>query len=53
MKLPVNIIEYVVVHELAHIEEKNHSKNFWALVEEFLPNYKAVVKELREFERVL
>lgn len=53
MKLPLHIIEYVVVHELAHIQEKNHSTNFWALVEEFLPNYKALVKELREFERVL
>ena len=52
MKLPLHIIEYVVVHELAHIEEKNHSTNFWALVEEFLPNYQALVKELREFERV-
>ena len=53
MKLPKHLIEYVVVHELAHIKEKNHSKNFWALVEEFLPNYKVLVKELREFERLL
>ncbi len=53
MKLPQSLVEYVVVHELAHIKEKNHSKNFWALVEQFLPNYKALVKELREFERLL
>ena len=53
MKLPKHLIEYVVIHELAHIKEKNHSKNFWALVEKFLPNYKALVKELREFERLL
>jgi predicted metal-dependent hydrolase len=53
MKLPLEIVEYVVVHELAHIKEKNHSKNFWAVVEEFLPNYKELVQELREFESVL
>ena len=53
MKLPLSVIEYVVVHELAHIKEKNHSKDFWAVVEEYLPNYKELVKELREFERVL
>lgn len=53
MKLPLYMIEYVVVHELAHIKEKNHSKNFWALVEKSLPNYKTVVTELREFERGL
>ena len=53
MKLPLSVVEYVVVHELAHIKEKNHSKNFWAVVEEFLPNYKELVKELREFERVI
>ena len=53
MKLPLYIIEYVVVHELAHIKEKNHSINFWALVEKFLPNYKELVKELREFESLI
>jgi predicted metal-dependent hydrolase len=52
-KLPLPIVEYVVVHELAHIKEKNHSKNFWALVEEFLPNYRMLVKELREFEKLI
>ena len=53
MKLPLPLVEYVVVHELAHIEQKNHSKNFWALVEEHLPNYRALVKELREFESLI
>jgi len=52
-KLPLPIVEYVVVHELAHIKEKNHSKNFWAIVEEFLPNYRTLVKELREFEKLI
>jgi predicted metal-dependent hydrolase len=35
-----DFIEYVVVHELAHIRHKNHSKDFWAEVEKYLPDYK-------------
>jgi len=33
-------VEYVVVHELAHIRHKNHSSAFWAEVEKFLPDFK-------------
>ncbi len=39
-KFPVFIAEYVVIHELAHIKHKNHSKKFWDLVNEFCPDYK-------------
>jgi len=39
-KFPIEITEYVVVHELAHIKHKNHSKKFWSLVELYCPNYK-------------
>jgi predicted metal-dependent hydrolase len=53
MKLPLDMMEYVVVHELAHIEHKNHSKRFWTLVEFYLPNYKKTVKELRVLEKEL
>ena len=53
MKLPLPIINYVVVHELAHIKEKNHSKNFWAVVEKYLSNYQEIRYALREFERII
>ena len=39
-KFPIEIAEYVVVHELAHIKHKNHSRKFWDLVEVYCPNYK-------------
>ena len=40
-------VEYVVVHELSHSCYKNHSKQFWNLVEKYIPNYKQIRKELR------
>jgi len=36
---PLEIIDYVVVHELIHLEEKNHSSKFWSKVRILLPNY--------------
>lgn len=36
---PISIIEYVIVHELCHLVHPNHSKQFWNLVEEMLPDY--------------
>ena len=48
-KAPLACIEYVVVHELCHIRHKNHSKAFWQLVEELMPDYKRHRTSLKEF----
>ena len=44
---PYEAIEYVCVHELAHLTEMNHSKKFWAIVEKYLPDYKERKKLLK------
>lgn len=49
MKFPLKIMQYVVIHELSHIKHKNHSKNFWSLVEKYCPNYKQIEKEFKNF----
>lgn len=45
---PPNILDYVVVHELCHRKEMNHSPRFWALVESVMPEYKEYRKWLKE-----
>jgi predicted metal-dependent hydrolase len=45
---PVDEIDYVVVHELAHIEHHDHSRAFWARVGEIMPDYKAKRQWLKE-----
>ena len=49
MKFPIELMEYVVIHELAHIEHKNHSKDFWNLVKEYCPDYKQREKLFKNF----
>lgn len=45
-QLPIELVEYVVVHELCHLQEMNHSYKFWNLVKNILPNYKVLKKTL-------
>ena len=45
--LPKHIADYIIVHELCHLKEFNHSQKFWNLVAETIPNYLDIRKELR------
>jgi len=45
---PDEVLEYVCIHELAHLIEINHSKNFWTLIETALPDYKEKEQWLKE-----
>jgi len=45
--LPVDVIDYIIVHELMHLVEFNHSKRFWQLVGEAIPRYDEHRKWLR------
>lgn len=47
MLTPPEIIDYVVVHELCHRKQMNHSKDFWKEVEKILPDYKESVSWLK------
>lgn len=47
MRYPDEAIDYVVLHELAHTRHHDHSKNFWKLVEKYMPDYKERKKLLR------
>jgi predicted metal-dependent hydrolase len=44
------LIDYVVVHELAHLLEMNHSERFWSLIAGILPDYESRKKRLRELQ---
>jgi predicted metal-dependent hydrolase len=48
--VPIRILDYVVVHELCHLKELNHSTRFWNEVGKLLPSYKSDRKWLRENE---
>jgi predicted metal-dependent hydrolase len=45
--LPEKFLDYVVVHELCHLKEFNHSERFWNLVAVAIPDYKSIRKEIR------
>ncbi len=47
MNYDFDVIDYVILHELAHTKIKNHSKDFWSEVEKYCPNYKELRKKLK------
>lgn len=46
---PPEIVDYIIVHELAHLKHPNHSRAFWAEVARILPDYKARKRWLRQY----
>jgi predicted metal-dependent hydrolase len=50
---PVDVIDYVVAHELAHLKERNHSPRFWAEVERLMPGYRPLRAWLKQHGRSL
>ncbi|NUN10470.1 MAG: M48 family metallopeptidase [Ignavibacteriaceae bacterium] len=45
--LPLEIIEYVIIHEFCHLKYMNHSNEFWNEVEKYIPHYKTLRKKLK------
>jgi predicted metal-dependent hydrolase len=48
MFCPDYVVDYVVIHELCHIKEKNHSRSFWNLVEKYYPDFKKAKRWFKE-----
>ena len=49
LQLPWHLVDYVIVHELAHTKAMNHSPKFWQLVESKMPDFKLRRKELKRY----
>ena len=47
LKAPLHVIEYVVLHELSHLIERNHSKRFWKIVSDNMGDYKSKIRWLK------
>ena len=52
MRLPAELQDYVMLHELCHLKYMNHGKEFHALLESVCPNHKALRAKLREYKLV-
>ena len=53
MKHSLDVIDYVVVHELAHLKQMNHSKKFYAIVKQYMPNYKEIEAKMKSLALIL
>ena len=51
--LPPNLFDYIVVHEFCHLLEFNHTKQFWAIVETILPDWRVLRKHLKQMNWIL
>ncbi|MBR6948797.1 MAG: DUF45 domain-containing protein [Bacilli bacterium] len=49
IKRDIKYLDYVIIHELTHLVYADHSKSFWSVVEENMPDYKKYRKEMKEF----
>lgn len=47
--LPPELSDYIVVHELCHLKEMNHSSKFWSLVSQTIPNYRQLRRRLKPY----
>ena len=52
MRLPAELQDYVMLHELCHLKYMNHGKEFHALLESVCPNHKALRRQLRDYKLV-
>jgi predicted metal-dependent hydrolase len=46
--IPLELADYIIVHELCHLREMNHSKTFWSLVSQTIPDHKNIQKKLKK-----
>jgi predicted metal-dependent hydrolase len=53
IKAPAEVLQYVVIHELAHRKHLDHSKNFWVMVEKFDPFFREHRRWLRRHQQDL
>ena len=51
--LPHKVIDYIIIHELAHILEFNHSAKFYKIIESLMPDYKKQIKTLKTYDYLL
>ena len=50
MLMSVDVVDYVIYHELVHLKVLNHSSKFWKELERSFPNYKKIPNQLKYFE---